>query len=769
MKKTAFFFIISFVFVCSVRAQTAGDWKWRLPTTAGVYSVVRNETGVFVSDFEGNVYAADKQTGRKLWEIKSVKSENSYKLLIKNNILVLIGGDKKLVQAIDAATRKPLWSQPLKTDDYYKFGLIGETLFNGEAELRAIDLTTGREKWVNTDCQNRCYAQVVEDKLLQIGDGELYLVNSANGATEWSFKKRRGNYMFIGSNAAAVFLIHNNERRKTIYSLDRKSGAENWHFTIEDTDDFSFTLDANRLYAAFLNSPRIFALDTTTGKLIWEYGANAERFENAFDKPTVYQNKLYCGSREGSLYVFDAATGKLLWEKSYSDTELSSPLIVGNFGYLLEKNNLHKIDLTNGKAFWKFGTYGGVEDIEHENGVLYFEGREFSYNALNLAKVERLARLKRPLGMQSPDKKSLERLTMSMDIGIGTSGGSLSARNEQVVSDPFVTGEKIYFTVTNQKTEQGILYEFDLKNGDKRVVTQTKTLNLSAPTVNDGVAYLYNLPLTPYGKNNGSTLIAFDVVSGQIKWSAKSSEVFENAPAISNKLIFAAGQDKSVSAFDLNGKAVGSLLSDASLLREKFIFGDEKTIFLRQNSAAFGAVSLESGKVIWSFERPGQWITAFTESTDNSILLAVDHEAIYKLDRQTGAILWKTAFPDDTFMSLQITDGRLFAVRESSSAPWVQAVSLTDGKPLWDANIKNYNRRGVLYEDTICFDQNEKFSCFAQSDGRPTTSFVSPNIFFAASENGIALYLIKDAKTKNATAMQAVGIKTGKEIWKTNW
>lgn len=324
MKKTTLFSIIlSFVFVFSVRAQTAADWKWRLPAAAGIADAVRGETAVFVSDFEGNVIAADKQTGRKLWEIKSATaaSEDFYSLLLKRNILLLIGGDKRLVQAVDAATRKPLWNLPLKTDLHYKINLIGETLVNGEAGLRGFDLATGKEKWTNADCQNNCYAEFTEDRIIQIGDGEIFSVNPATGATEWSFK-RRGDYRFIGSNGTAVFLTHDNRRRKTIYSFDKKSGKENWQFPIKDHDDFSYALDGERLYAAFLNSPRIFALDAATGKAIWEYGAGAERFGNAFDEPTIYQNKLYCGARDGSLYVFDAATGKPLWNKSYSDADV---------------------------------------------------------------------------------------------------------------------------------------------------------------------------------------------------------------------------------------------------------------------------------------------------------------------------------------------------------------------------------------------------------------------------------------------------------------
>lgn len=769
-----FCLVLSLAIAASAAAQKTDDWKWRFAAKSGIADAVRNATHVFVTDYEGGVHALDKRTGKVVWKIEPAGG-GSYSLLLKQNTLLLVGGDKNQIQAINGATRQPLWNLPLKSGEFYQIRLAGNALLDGEEYLKAYDPANGKLLWENKSCRHGCSFEVAENQVFQFGGGRIFAVNAARGAIDWTFKKR-GEIQFAAVNAATVFFEYDDGNCKSVLSFDRKTGRVNWQIVVPDKDYFHYTLVENRLYLAYFNAPRLLALDAATGRVAWDYNAEETAENLRFDKATVHQNRVYSGGNDGFLYVFDEAGGKLsnrvrfaaALDKEDLESRIASPLIVGGFGYLLEKNNIHKINLTDGKTLWKFAAAGGIEALEHEAGTLYFKGLESSYNALDLSKIERLARRTRPLGTASPDENALSREIPRLSLG--SVGGSVE-KNKQSISKATIAGGKVYFTVTDQVAGRGFLYEFDSMNGAKKVVAQIEAVNLSAPAIHDGIAYFYDLPLNIYEKEASSSMFAVNLADGKTKWRQTTDGVFSGAPEIVADSVYAARRDRTAARYDLEGRFINKLPVSSSLLRDQFIFGDARRVFYNYDSKQLVAFDLEKNSAEWVFSEPREFVTALADAPDGAVLVASYDDGIYRLDRRTGKIVWKADLPGDSFVSLKTSGGKIFAVAQSYVAEktWLQTINLADGKPLWDAFVGDGSETVVFFENNVCLDHARGFSCFAQNDGRETFWLDAKNEFVGATDGGIVLYFIGDETTKTRSALQAINIKTGREIWRTNF
>ena len=78
------------------------------------------------------------------------------------------------------------------------------------------------------------------------------------------------------------------------------------------------------------NDNRVYALDASTGDLIWSYETGNE----VLSSPEVSGGVVYVGSEDNRVYALDASTGELIWSYETGDRVLSSPEVSGGVVYV---------------------------------------------------------------------------------------------------------------------------------------------------------------------------------------------------------------------------------------------------------------------------------------------------------------------------------------------------------------------------------------------------------------------------------------------------
>jgi outer membrane protein assembly factor BamB len=100
----------------------------------------------------------------------------------------------------------------------------------------------------------------------------------------------------------------------------------------------------------------VYALDLTTGGLIWKY-ALAAGSHGDLSGTALVNNRVYLGSDTG-VYALNANTGALAWHVLSSDTFYASPAVTGPAGQQVlligddNTSDLYALSLATGASVW---------------------------------------------------------------------------------------------------------------------------------------------------------------------------------------------------------------------------------------------------------------------------------------------------------------------------------------------------------------------------------------------------------------------------------
>ena len=140
-----------------------------------------------------------------------------------------------------------------------------------------------------------------------------------------------------------------------LQNIDAESGKIVWSFQGVTSDfgkpgrSFRVPLVTNGIVYWAMGLARIYAIELTTGKKIWEYNASTRvdelgRPTDSFTTPPVYNNnKLYVLTYNKRLLAIDTSNGELIWENNTITGQLCPKLIIAN----------NKVIVTDGGNFNK--------------------------------------------------------------------------------------------------------------------------------------------------------------------------------------------------------------------------------------------------------------------------------------------------------------------------------------------------------------------------------------------------------------------------------
>jgi len=162
-------------------------------------------------------------------------------------------------------------------------------------------------------------------------------------------------------------------QEEVVLALDAASGKTAWEFTYPaPTSGLDFSqgagphstplISGNRIYATSTRK-ELFALDKTTGKVVWshdfmkEYGAPSPGRGYACS-PTLHNGTIIVtvGGRGQAVAAFNQQTGALAWKAGDFDESPASPLLVGVDGQLqlvlFAGDKVAGLDPANGRVLW---------------------------------------------------------------------------------------------------------------------------------------------------------------------------------------------------------------------------------------------------------------------------------------------------------------------------------------------------------------------------------------------------------------------------------
>lgn len=282
---------------------------------------------------------------------------------------------------------------------------------------------------------------------------------------------------------------------------------EQWIFRSRNLLEFPPVVADGRMFVAQLKG-RFAAVDTATGKVLWQYETgHCSAASAAIDGDTVvaaFMAPYPCPKGEpgigGFVVAWDVATGAERWRVDLPPVE-SSPLIIDGVVYVGDWDGVvHALDLATGATVWETRT-----DAQIVSSASWIEPE--------LAPGGRAA------------------------IAIGTNGGSVYALDaatgeerwrgegqEYFYATPTVAYGRVYAANTD-----GWVYAYGAKSGRLLWRQQAGTYVYTAPVAAENVIYV--------GTYDGY-IVAFDAGTGAELWRADAPGAVHGAPTLMAGLLY---------------------------------------------------------------------------------------------------------------------------------------------------------------------------------------------------------------------------------------
>lgn len=219
--------------------------------------------------------------------------------------------------------------------------------------------------------------QIVDGVMYAILDYDVYAFRTSDGALLWHIgtpdSQSHSKNLSCQITGSRIYILH---RDGTFAALDTKNGTQLWRSAVILTDSMLFEVQHGSIYSEqnIGTTPRLSALDTTTGKERW----HVDLQEGNTMSPTLVAGGIVYHTTSNILYALDEATGHILWQQHtdnpaiffslasiasgilYADTATIDPLVGGECNgshpaLVCQPNTYHvyAFDARNGTLRWK--------------------------------------------------------------------------------------------------------------------------------------------------------------------------------------------------------------------------------------------------------------------------------------------------------------------------------------------------------------------------------------------------------------------------------
>ena len=319
-----------------------------------------------------------------------------------------LSAETKLMKDWPAAGPKLLWTAKglgagHSTPSISKGKVFGMGLRGNDEVVWALDLKTGNELWhtriagpARLDAMQggngpRATPTVDGNFAYTIGaGGDLVCVNTSSGALVWkkSLVSDFGGAVptwgycespLVDGNKVIVTPGGSN----TIVALNKATGATLWKSSVSYGNGASYSscilasVDGQKQYIQFL-SGGVVGIDAKDGKFLWRFDGPSNRSNINCSTPIYRDNHVFAASSYGHGGALakltggpDGTTAKQVYFTREMKNHHGGMVVVGNYLYGFDENNLTCIEFLTGKTMWSNRSVG-------KGSVMYADGRIYA-------------------------------------------------------------------------------------------------------------------------------------------------------------------------------------------------------------------------------------------------------------------------------------------------------------------------------------------------------------------------------------------------------
>ncbi|PQA53001.1 outer membrane protein assembly factor BamB family protein [Siphonobacter curvatus] len=360
-----------------------------------------NQT-VFMSDFDGGIYAFNAQTGEALWE-KHVDNAVRDGFVVTNKLAYVPKHDDS-IEAYDVNTGEMKWQVKLEEASFFSNNVIvidGILCTSGHNYLIGLDATTGQQKWrVNSFSGGNLYAK---DGMLYVESGpELTAIEASSGSIKWRLAHEKYPQVPYWMDETLYGYATVSERDSSSYqhpfkihpfiiSFDLKKGTLALNQRIPDKyhPGRLFATSPDRVFISYgATSPgRLSSWSKKGMELMWDVPIT---LAIGFPSPFYSQSYLYTGNEQGILYRISEKSGEFQELCRLPGRIGSSPVVANGVIYVGSGDTetvveqLYAIEEATGKVKWSVPIKGWIAKVSPV--VLDSNGKMHYYSASAMPK-----------------------------------------------------------------------------------------------------------------------------------------------------------------------------------------------------------------------------------------------------------------------------------------------------------------------------------------------------------------------------------------------
>ena len=142
----------------------------------------------------------------------------------------------------------------------------------------------------------------------------------------------------------------------SVYAFRVSDGQQVWNYTTGDYVNSSPAVANNVVYIGS-DDGYVYALNATTGNLIWKFNCNAAYpYDGVSASPAVVNGVVYIASYDGNVFALDAQSGNKIWNHNTATlaSSTSSPIFGNGTVYISTENGVYALNADTGEEVWHF-------------------------------------------------------------------------------------------------------------------------------------------------------------------------------------------------------------------------------------------------------------------------------------------------------------------------------------------------------------------------------------------------------------------------------